>query len=74
MKPPRREERSARRSIPATGDEGPESDYEHVEPPRDDEANDDTEGDGDGDGDEEEDADEEPGEATRAPSPSSPAS
>jgi hypothetical protein len=49
---------------PATGDEGPESDYEHVEPPRDDEANDDTEddGDGDGDGDEEEDADEEPGE------------
>ena len=49
---------------PATGDEGPESDYEHVEPPRDDEANDGTEdeGDGDGDGDEEEDADEEPGE------------
>ena len=47
---------------PATGDEGPESDYEHVEPPRDDEANDNTEGDGDGDGDEEEDADEEPGE------------
>ena len=50
--------------IPATGDEGPESDYEHVEPPRDDEANDGTEEerDGDGDGDEEEDADEEPGE------------
>jgi hypothetical protein len=48
--------------IPATGDEGPESDYEHVEPPRDDEANDDTGGEGDGDGDEEEDADEEPGE------------
>ena len=47
---------------PTTGDEGPESDYEHVEPPRDDEANDDTEGNGDGDGDEEEDADEEPGE------------
>ena len=47
---------------PATGDEGPESDYEHVEPPRDDEANDAAEGDGDGDGDgdEEEDADEEP--------------
>ena len=51
---------------PATGDEGPESDYEHVEPPRDDEANDGTEdegeGDGDGDEEEEEDADEEPGE------------
>ena len=47
---------------PTTGDEGPESDYEHVEPPRDDEANDATEGDGDGGGDEEEDADEEPGE------------
>ena len=45
---------------PTTGDEGPESDYEHVEPPRDDEANDDTENEGDGDGDEEEDADEEP--------------
>ena len=51
--------------IPTTGDEGPESDYEHVEPPRDDEANDAAvnEGDGDGDGDEEEDADEEPGES-----------
>jgi hypothetical protein len=47
--------------IPTTGDEGPESDYEHVEPPRDDEANDDDEGEGVGDGDEEEDADEEPG-------------
>ena len=48
--------------IPATGDEGPESDYEHVEPPLDDEANDAAvnEGDGDGDGDEEEEADEEP--------------
>lgn len=47
---------------PTTGDEGPESDYEHVEPPRDDEANDapEDEGEGDGDGDEEEGADEEP--------------
>ena len=51
-----------REEPPPTGDEGPESDYEHVEPPRDDEANDNTAGDGDGDGDEEEDADEEPGE------------
>jgi hypothetical protein len=49
--------------IPATGDEGPESDYEHVEPPRDGEANDDTGDEGDGDGDEEEGADEEPGES-----------
>ena len=51
-----------REEPPPTGDEGPESDYEHVEPPRDDEANDapEDEGEGDGDGDEEEGADEEP--------------